>query len=151
RARKRLRMLRRAAGAARDWDVFLAGLTERAQRLQKARPGADFLRGYALGQRVAAQIQLDGDGSPILEKFGELLSKTTEAVREPHAPNKQDQADTLIELARPHLMQWLHELNAAATGDLNDYKHLHQVRIIGKRLRYAMEVFATCFPAEFRE
>src|SRR5207253_2514575 len=28
---------------------------------------------------------------------------------------------------------------------------LHQVRIAGKRLRYAMEVFADCFPPAFRQ
>ena len=45
----------------------------------------------------------------------------------------------------------LEELDQAATGDLGDYVHLHQVRIIGKRLRYAMEIFAPCFAAPFRE
>src|SRR5262245_29019767 len=30
-------------------------------------------------------------------------------------------------------------------------EHLHQVRILGKRLRYAMEVFADCFALAFRE
>jgi len=32
-----------------------------------------------------------------------------------------------------------------------DYEHLHRVRIFGKRLRYAMEVFSCCFPKEFRD
>src|SRR5205823_1439505 len=39
----------------------------------------------------------------------------------------------------------------AADEDLSDYANLHRVRIEGKRLRYAMEVFADCFPAEFRD
>jgi CHAD domain-containing protein len=39
----------------------------------------------------------------------------------------------------------------AALADLRDYAQLHQVRIAGKRLRYAMEVFADCFDPEFRE
>src|SRR5207244_2148550 len=45
------------------------------------------------------------------------------------------------------LIDWDH----AASGDLKDYAHLHQVRIQGKRLRYAMEVFADCFAADFKE
>ena len=45
----------------------------------------------------------------------------------------------------------LAELDAAATADLEDYEHLHRVRILGKRLRYAMEVFAPCFAAPFKE
>jgi CHAD domain-containing protein len=43
------------------------------------------------------------------------------------------------------------ELHRAATGDLSDYDHLHQVRIIGKRLRYAMEIVADCYSPAFRE
>src|SRR5438105_1841471 len=58
---------------------------------------------------------------------------------------------TLSDLAHPVLNSLLRELDLAAGLDLNDYEHLHQVRIIGKRLRYAMEVFADCFAAEFRE
>ena len=42
-------------------------------------------------------------------------------------------------------------MNQTASDDLNDYENLHQVRIIGKRLRYAMEVFAGCFAPPFRE
>ena len=36
-------------------------------------------------------------------------------------------------------------------SDLDDYENLHQVRIVGKRLRYAMELFATCFTAPFKD
>src|SRR5262249_193985 len=43
------------------------------------------------------------------------------------------------------------ELDEAVDRNLEDYEHLHQVRILGKRLRYAMEVFADCFAAAFRE
>jgi CHAD domain-containing protein len=31
------------------------------------------------------------------------------------------------------------------------YEDLHSVRVVAKRLRYAMEVFAECFAAPFRE
>src|SRR5262249_11589833 len=57
----------------------------------------------------------------------------------------------LGDLARPLLAELLAELDAATAQDLDDYQHLHQVRIIGKRLRYAMEIFADCFPAAFKE
>src|SRR5262245_53297140 len=56
RARRALRDLRRAAGDARDWDVFLLGLLTPGKKVpEKARPGMDFLAGYAAGQRDAAQ------------------------------------------------------------------------------------------------
>src|SRR5437016_5278776 len=45
--RRRLRRLRRAAGAARDWDVFLATLAQRRRPSPRQQPGLDLLRGYA--------------------------------------------------------------------------------------------------------
>jgi CHAD domain-containing protein len=54
--------------------------------------------------------------------------------------------ETLAELARPMLAGLLSELDQAVQQDLKNYEHLHQVRIVGKRLRYAMEVFVSCFP-----
>src|SRR5262249_3679922 len=56
----------------------------------------------------------------------------------------------LWDLARPLLTAALSRLNHAAGQNLEVYEHLHQVRILGKRLRYAMEVFADCFASEFR-
>src|SRR5205085_159177 len=58
-AKGALRDLRRAAGDARDWDVFIQTLEE-ARALQSARgkPTLDFLLGYALGERSAAQQRL---------------------------------------------------------------------------------------------
>jgi CHAD domain-containing protein len=66
-------------------------------------------------------------------------------VREPEGPG------TLLELARALLGGLEDDLGRAAAGDLKDYAHLHRVRILGKRLRYAMEVFADCFAPAFRE
>src|SRR5438270_82190 len=46
-AQKGLKRLRRAAGEARDWDVFLAALGEReAAATARQLPGLDFLLGY---------------------------------------------------------------------------------------------------------
>jgi CHAD domain-containing protein len=148
-ARQRLRALRRAAGAARDWDVFLLGLKERgAEVAEPERPGLDFLAGYATGQRVAAQTQLESADEQYGEDFDGFVNETLDAVRTPH---DEPAAAALLGLARPLLARLLHDLERAAAGDLKDYEHLHQVRIAGKRLRYAMEVFADCFEPAFRE
>jgi CHAD domain-containing protein len=77
-----------------------------------------------------------------------LFDKALDAIRTPPA---DEGLDTLLDLARPLLAGLVAELHSAVAQDLNGYEHLHQVRIIGKRLRYAMEVFAECFPAPFRE
>src|SRR5262249_33675400 len=71
-----------------------------------------------------------------------------DAARPPHGT----EADwTLVNHGRKMLACRLHKLEAAAREDLTDYANLHRVRIEGKRLRYAMEIFADCFPAEFRD
>ncbi|HEY7428265.1 MAG TPA: CHAD domain-containing protein, partial [Gemmataceae bacterium] len=148
-ARRRLRKLRRAAGAARDWDVFLADLLVREQKEDaKHRAGLDFLIGYALGQRTAAHAELEAVYQKLGPTFETFLARTVEAVR----PPRDDPAPTiLVDLARPMLFDRLKNLEQTALGDLSDYAQLHQVRIAGKRLRYAMEVFADCFDATFRE
>jgi CHAD domain-containing protein len=146
-ARARLRGVRRAAGAARDWDVFLLDLRARSKESDKKDlPGLDFLAGYALGQRSAAQAQLQAvESQP--ETFVEFIVATLEELREPAEESKSE----LIDLARSLLGELLGKLHEAATGDLKDYDHLHRVRIAGKRLRYALEVFADCFAPALRE
>jgi CHAD domain-containing protein len=146
-ARERLRTIRRAAGAARDWDVFLLDLR---QRSQDASPedlaGLDFLAGYASGQRSAVQVQLEAvEVQP--ETFVEFIVATLEELRDPDDNHKA----VLGDLARSLLVDRLGKLHATASGDLTDYGHLHQVRIAGKRLRYALEVVADCFVPALRE
>jgi len=148
-ARWRLRTLRRAAGAARDWDVFLADLLSREQGADaEHRGGLDFLIGYAVGQRAAAHADLEAvfhEEGPTFETF---LVHIIDSLQ---LPSDQSSPAILVDLARPMLFDRLKELEQAALGDLSDYSQLHQVRIAGKRLRYAMEVFADCFDPEFRD
>jgi CHAD domain-containing protein len=148
RARKQLRHLRRLAGEARDWDVFLADLTAWGlQQKSRLRPGTDCLLGYALAQRAVAQVRLQEAGQDYPFAFDRFLAETVAAVHRPDDPHLV----TLLDLARPLLTDLLAQLAKAAAGNLDDYEHLHQVRILGKRLRYAMEVFADCFAPAFRE
>jgi CHAD domain-containing protein len=141
--------LRRAAGAARDWDVFLLGLEQRREKQpEKEQHGLNFLFAYGFGLRTAAQADLEAAGAEEHPSFDAFLEATAAAIRP--APELPDGA-TLHHLAHPLLTARLHELDWTAAGDLQDYAHLHQVRIAGKRLRYAMEVFADCFSLSFRE
>jgi CHAD domain-containing protein len=148
-ARKHLRRIRRAAGEARDWDVFLAALAAWPRpRTDKQRPGLDLLAGYAAGQRNVAQAHLEQIRLRYPFGFDRLLAETVAAVHKPHPAHG---LYMLADLARPLLAGLLDDLDAAAARDLNDYGNLHQVRIAGKRIRYAMEVFADCFAAPFRD
>ncbi len=146
-ARSRLRTIRGAAGAARDWDVFLIELRQRIEgSLPRDLPGLDFLTGFASGQRVAAQASLQGLEIDPADAFSEFIVSQLDELREPHDDGKT----RLIDLARSLLAELLGKLHEKATGDLRDYDRLHQVRIAGKRLRYAMEVFADCFGPNLR-
>jgi CHAD domain-containing protein len=144
--RKQLRKLRRAAGQARDWDVFGAALAERETHVTAGqRPGLDFLLGYVSGQRVAAQQALAAAAAGVPSTFERRISETLGAVRAPAAPQ------TLGELARPWIRALVHELHAAILENPEPYEHLHRVRILGKRLRYGMEVFSGCFEPAFKQ
>jgi CHAD domain-containing protein len=143
--RKTLRALRRSAGEARDWDVFLDMLQSRIAKAPSGqRRGLDFLLGFAHGQRVLAQEHLRLAFGANGEEFTLRIQQVSQAL------DASGSAHTLRDLAAPLLTQLLRELETAARGDLVRYEALHQVRILGKQLRYAMEIFACCFVAELR-
>ncbi len=145
--RKGLRTLRRSAGAARDCDVFLADLRARSAKAHvKDRRGLDFLLGFAHGQRVLAQEQLRFAHAAKAEPFAEHVAAIALTLQEARPEKK-----TLNELAVPMLTDHLRELESAARADLLNYDALHQARILGKQVRYAMEIFAPCFAPEFRD
>jgi CHAD domain-containing protein len=144
---KQLRNVRQVAGEARDWDVFLASLTQWASTHgRRLRPGLDCLVGYLVAKREAAQLQLEQAAKDYPFAFERFLAETVAAV---HKPNDL-RLRTLVDLALPRLTSLLRELNKAASLDLEAHEHLHRIRILGKKLRYAMEVFADCFAPAFR-
>jgi len=148
RAKKTLRRIRRAAREARDWDVFLEGIqTEELPTAPRNRTVLDFLVGFGLAKRVTAQDLL-ANASPYYPfEFDRLVAETVAAVQK---PKTRPELRTLLDLAQPMLSALLQEMHEAASSNLDDYEHLHQVRIIGKRLRYAMEIFVDCFAPAFR-
>jgi CHAD domain-containing protein len=146
RARRTLRAIRRAAGAARDWDVFLQTVNARLARTgPQQQAGLDFLLGFGHGQRVCAQEHLRDATDGKAAKLHQLLGDLEESLDVPA------HAGTLRDLAVPMVTQLLKEFEQAASGDLHAYEALHQVRILGKQLRYAMELFESCFHHAFRE
>jgi CHAD domain-containing protein len=144
--KKRLKRIRQAAGEARDWDVFLEMLVQRREASAKApSAGFDFLLGYAQGNRALAQTHL-ADMEPLIdEDHPALLREIVESF--PEDPS----LGTFRAHAVPLLTSLARELETAASRKLDDYEELHQVRILGKQLRYAMEIFASCFDHEFRD
>jgi CHAD domain-containing protein len=148
-SRRCLRLIRRAAGAARDWDVFQAELAAWINdRPAKEHAGIDFLLGFGLGQRTSAQTQLVASSQTV----GDQLQSIEKAVREEvRVPPDAANENTLLAWAKRLMATHLQALEAAALKDLMDYDNLHQVRIAGKRLRYVMEIVDPCYQAPFRE
>lgn len=147
--RKRLRQSRRAAGDARDWDVFREHVMEfLAAAAPRQTPGLDFLVGLAEGRRLVAQTVLidAAHGSE-----AKLIRSVTDVAAGLAEPDRTKPIGTFRGLAGTTLGAFLTEFHDCASKDLHDYDQLHRVRIAGKRLRYAMEVFASCYPTSFRD
>jgi CHAD domain-containing protein len=71
-ARRSLRGIRKAAGDARDWDVFLLGLADtKSLTAATGKPALDFLIGYGMGEREAAQVRLVDAGKTNSSTFEE--------------------------------------------------------------------------------
>jgi len=141
--RAELRNIRQVAGKARDWDVFLIALGEwAATRSATERRGLDFLQGYALERRASVQ-----PGLVALAEEGFDPKTILAAVGE---PEDFDAPRRLGQLAELMINDLLAAFDAAIVDASDDLEHLHRVRILGKRVRYAMEIFADCFVAQFR-
>jgi len=139
-ARQHVRALRRAVGAARDWDVLMRQLAGGIATADEAdRPAFDMLMGYALAQRIPAQRLLEKACPDYPFGFDRLQARTLAAVRH------RGTGGTLGDQARPLLARLVATLDAACDGDDRDWVHLHEIRLAGKRLRYALELFRGCF------
>jgi len=148
--RRTLRRIRRTAGDARDWDVFLLRLQEALAKPEaKVAPGLHWLAGQAIALRTLAQRDLRAR----TPRAGQELRALRRAFE---GQGKQASAEgsvfpSLRQAAALHLLHLVGELEQAAATDLDEHAQLHQVRIHGKRLRYAIEVFASAFAAALKQ
>lgn len=147
-AKRTLRDMRRAAGEARDWDVFAAHVIGWAvDRPDAERPGLDALLGWAAAKRDSARVGLDALRDDHPHAAERLIERTVDAVRRPRRGKRSEYR----ELADRLLAGQRAELSASLAGDDTDDAHLHQIRVCGKRARYTSELFADCLPAEQRQ
>jgi len=120
--KRSLRLLMPALGTARDWDVFV-------QRLDHAKA-----RGRRNAARRAARAAVS---SPQFQAF--LLR----ALRWLQAQSWRESPLSLAQFGREALER-LHRKTLKSSTD--NVKRRHRLRIRVKRLRYACEFFAPCFP-----
>ena len=144
--KKNLRRLRQAAGTARDLDVLKQWLaaTDNGNGGEKFSDVAQFI----VNRRVEAQ-------QPLLDAYRKLKrkkfpKKASKLVRRTRWRDSEPEP-SFGSLARSLIHQPVEEFFFAGEADLGDTEALHELRICGKRLRYAMELLADAFDSSFRK
>jgi CHAD domain-containing protein len=146
--RKQLKKLRRAAGAARDYDVLAMRLAERND--EKTLAARKQLLEIIDDHRSQAQ-------EPICEMYANLrkrgykrrLKRLVTRLRRLDDRHSAE-AGRFGDLAVPRMREHVDEFFNCAQQDLHDIEKLHAFRVCGKHLRYSMEVFAGAFRTSFR-
>jgi CHAD domain-containing protein len=148
RMKEQLKRLRRAANDARDCDVLARRLAEdhshpeagrwldkvRAQRAQAQKP------------IVAIYERLKRD-----DRFDRRVTKLLRRVRPRSKHGHRAEDPRFGDWARASLRPLVEAFFAAVPSDGTDMAALHAFRIRGKELRYALELLAGAFPADFRD
>lgn len=136
--RKRLRLLRRAAGDARDLDVLTGRLAQNDGRPSaRARLVAMLSRQRTVARGPIRELHERLAEADWQGRVDELLERVAERGRRM----------TFGEYARRRFGPLVDHFFAAADRRLRDADEIHQVRIEAKKLRYAVEIFAGVFPA----
>ncbi len=146
---KQLKQIRRAAGTARDLDVLIRHLTS----LQQEHPDGPYAELLRSTQRLREAAQ-----QPVCAIHEKLVRKDFSR-RVDAVVKKIKLRSTAVRMKKPTFEQAAHkqlpplveDFFAAAAADLTDYNALHAFRIEGKRLRYALEIFAGAFESSFRK
>jgi hypothetical protein len=148
---KRLRRIRRAAGEARDLDVLTDRLGSAAARATNAPAPAPSGRAR---RRLVAMLskQRDVSRQPIREQYERLVEsdwpgRVERLLDDVPAGRRQPTFGTY---ARQRFRPMIKRFFAAADHKLRDAEEMHALRIEGKQLRYAMEIFAAVFPPQVR-
>ncbi len=145
--KKRLQKIRRAAGTARDLDVLAERLREQlgergealladvAERREAAQPAIIAARDHACCE------------DRVRHKIATLLEGLASGGKTKRAKRQQPFRDW----ASRQLHATAEQFFAAMPADDSDLAALHQFRIQGKALRYAMELLAPAFGPEMRK
>jgi CHAD domain-containing protein len=148
RLRRLLRNIRRAAGPARDADVIFLDLAARLKKAtSRTTPGLHWVAGQIAARRTLAQERLQARHTELARELRQAMGDLRSGR---HGADRNGQPSRLIELAGDRILALFVAVETAGRGNL-DQEQLHALRIEGKRLRYAMEVFGDCFAPAFRE
>jgi len=145
--RNQLRRIRRAAKEARDCDVLLARLTGEQSHPQKNRwwQAVQEERARAQGALVAVHDRLERN-----HRFSRRIGKLLDRMSARGEEQDRSPVEPFGNWARARLEPVVDQFFAVAPTEKSDEAALHQFRIRGKELRYAMELVAAVLPEEFR-
>ncbi|MBL8825914.1 MAG: CHAD domain-containing protein [Planctomycetaceae bacterium] len=140
---KKLKKIRKAANDSRDLEVLRRRVEERA--VNEPHEGWKHLlkrlkRLSDKAQRPIAAIAKRLYQRDFEKKIEQLIDRV--GWRQEQLPEPE-----FAEAARQRLRQLAEPFFTAARSDLHQIETLHNVRIAGKRLRYAIEIFAGVSPA----
>jgi len=148
RLRRQLRRIRRAAADVRDFDVLLERLAPWAAA--ECHPARAALVARVRAARREAQPELEQAHRRCQRRgFEPQMDKLLTRLRWRGAG--RESGPDLPSVAHRRLRTAVDKFFAAAKGDLSDVERLHVLRMRGKHLRYAMELFTSAFDASFRE
>lgn len=144
RVRRVLKRVRRAAGGARECDVFVRQFAARmdGDDPQQVRAAAYLVGWLSSERRVAAaslRAELGADGRSLRKRCAALLKSMESAGSE-----RGERAPSLGMVARVALVPLVDAVRRSEGDDLTEMIHVHELRIALKRLRYAVEVLQSC-------
>jgi inorganic triphosphatase YgiF len=130
--KRRLRRVMKALGPARDWTVLV-------QRLAEVRANRRLIA------RARRRSNAENQAARAVAASKEFQSFVLRALRWIGSEPWRSSSDSLVRFGAASLERLRSKLERPA--DWKSAKHRHSLRIRVKRLRYACEFFAPCFPA----
>ncbi len=154
----RLKAIAESLGAVRDEDVILAALeTLRSKADQEVAKGIEAIVKEHQRRRVQARSVLERTiGSSAIAEFRDDFRKrlrTATNLSSSAAEKDADQVLTFSQLGARIIGAREKQLSEASDAVYRPLrtKGLHKLRILAKRLRYAVELFAPCWGGEFKK
>lgn len=144
---KQLKRIRESAGEARDCDVLAQRLSG-SNGVMPVQTHA-FILSRIQECRAQAQKPIVAQYERLEEKLEHRMNKILKKVRWRH-DDPHVEEPSFGEAARSNLRTVCESFAETLAGNLSEVTALHQLRIAGKHLRYAMELFATAFDDDFR-
>ena len=154
----RLKAIAKSLGAVRDEDVVLAALDElRSKANKRVAEGIEAIAEEHRRQRRQARTVLEHAirSSTIVELRDDFRDKLNAATKFPDSAGEKGtgQVLTISQVGAKVIGDRLEQLIKASDSIYRPLrtKQLHRLRILAKRLRYAIELFAPCWGLEFKK